>query len=56
APDGARPPSPSATSRRKLRIGPGPRGLEASLAEVLSGETHMRPWKRNDEVTRKKNA
>ncbi|CAJ1412336.1 unnamed protein product [Effrenium voratum] len=35
APDGARPPSPSATSRRKLRIG---------------------PWKRNDEVTRKKNA
>ncbi|CAK9023616.1 Zeta_toxin domain-containing protein [Durusdinium trenchii] len=35
APDGARPPSPSAGSRRKLQIG---------------------PWKRNDEVTQKKNA
>jgi len=34
-PDGARSPSPSAGSRRKMRIG---------------------PWKRNDEVTRKKNA
>ncbi|CAK9082168.1 unnamed protein product [Durusdinium trenchii] len=33
APDGARPPSPSAGSRRKLQIG---------------------PWKRNDEVTQKK--
>ncbi|CAE7391005.1 unnamed protein product, partial [Symbiodinium pilosum] len=35
APDGARSPSPSAGSRRKLRIG---------------------PWKRNDAVTRRKNA
>eukprot|EP00434_Breviolum_minutum_P013931 symbB.v1.2.012288.t2/scaffold847.1/size158198/3 len=35
APDGARAPSPSAGSRRKLRIG---------------------PWKRNDEVTKNKNA
>ncbi|CAE7836290.1 unnamed protein product, partial [Symbiodinium microadriaticum] len=35
APDGARPPSPSAGSRRKLRIG---------------------PWKRDDTVTRRKNA
>eukprot|EP00439_Symbiodinium_sp_Y106_P023612 s919_g2.t2 len=35
APDGARPPSPSAGSRRKLRIG---------------------PWKRDDAVTRRKNA
>jgi len=35
APDGARSPSPSASSRRTLRIG---------------------PWKRNDEVTRRKNA
>lgn len=35
APDGARPPSPSAGSRRKLRIG---------------------PWKRNEEVTKRKDA